>query len=135
MNKDVRTLCKLDKELYSCISDDIDSDTVVLTDKSDVHMILHHPDAYKDILLELKETIKSPDYIFKDDKHNNTGLVVRRIESTLEPSLYSFLVLKICTDSENGKYANSIISGWKISNKRLQSYLRNKKLLYRKKSL
>ena len=43
-----------------------------------------------------------------------------------------FIVLRICTDTYNGEFANSIISGWKISEKRLQSYLRNKKILYTK---
>lgn len=44
------------------------------------------------------------------------------------------IVLKVCTDSQNGELANSIISGWKISEKRLANYVRNKRILYRKDS-
>lgn len=51
--------------------------------------------------------------------------------STVEKE-HIFIVLRICTDTYNGEFANSIISGWKISEKRLQSYLRNKKILYTK---
>lgn len=129
MNTDVRELCQLDIELYKCITDKIATEKVVLTDKSIIHMADHHPDAYNDVLIELKETIMRPDYILKDDNHEYTGLVIREINSTSE---HAFIVLKICTNTENGKYCNSVISGWKISDKRLQSYLRNKEILYNK---
>lgn len=39
-------------------------------------MAEHHPEAYTEALIELKSTIRKPDYIFRDDKHENTGLVV-----------------------------------------------------------
>lgn len=133
MREEIRELCKLDREIYKCISKEIDSDIVVLTSKSDIHIVEHHPEAYKDVLIELKETIIHPDYIFKDDKHADTGLVVREILGSSEKKEHTFIVLKICTDSEGGKLANSIISGWKISEKRLQSYIRNKEILYRNK--
>jgi hypothetical protein len=45
---------------------------------------------------------------------------------------YLYAVLKVCTDSQGGKLANSVISGWKISESRLRNYLRNKVLLYKK---
>lgn len=64
-------------------------------------------------------------------ENTDTGLVVREI-TTSNNKENTFIVLKICTNSENGKYANSIISGWKISEKRLQSYIRNKEILYKR---
>ena len=119
----------LDKNLYSCITNDIDTDRVIITDKQLDHIADNHPEAYDQILVELKETLKDPDYIFKDSVHDNTGLVVRKVESD-EESL--FIVLRICTDSEGGRLANSVISGWKISSKRLNNYIRNKQVLYKK---
>ena len=132
MNNDILELCKLDLELYSCISNSIDTDRVVLTNKSVIHIADHHPDAYNEVLIELKDTILTPDYIISDAKHENTGLIIRKIPSA-EPAEHSFIVLKICTDSKDGMLANSIISGWKISDKRLKSYLRNKQILYKRK--
>lgn len=132
MNYDLKELCSLDVNLYKCITEDIVTDRVVLTDKQIIHIADHHPEAYNDVLIELNETILYPDYIIKDEKHADTGLVIRKIHSTSESNQHSFIVLKICTDTHNGKLANSVISGWKISESRLQSYLRNKPVLYKK---
>lgn len=132
MNNDVKELCSLNVELYKCISEDIDTDRLVLTDKQILHMADHHPEAYNDVLIELNETIANPDYIILDDKHDETGLVIREIPSDAEPKQHTFIVLRVCTNSHNGALANSVISGWKISDKRLRSYLRNKAILYKK---
>ena len=131
MDTEVKEICNLDKELYSCITDNIATDKVVLTSKSIIHMADHHPEAYNEVLIELKDTIQNPDYIIDDDIHENTGLIVRRISSSKEADEHTFIVLRICTNSQNGQFANSIISGWKISGKRLNSYLRNKHVLYK----
>lgn len=132
MNKEVKELCSLDIELYKCISADIDTDKVVLTDNQLIHMADRHPEAYDDVLIELKETILDPDYIICDKKHKDTGLVIRKIPSESELNSHTFIVLRICTDSNNGELANSIISGWTINDKRLQNYLRNKPVLYKR---
>lgn len=132
MDLEVKELCALNINIYKCITENIDTDRVVLTNKSVIHIADHHPDAYNDVLIELKDTITSPDFIISDGKHENTGLVIKKIESSKKPDQHTFIVLKICTDSQNGQLANSIISGWKISDKRLQSYLRNKQVLYKK---
>ncbi|MCR4566948.1 MAG: hypothetical protein K5769_02785 [Pseudobutyrivibrio sp.] len=134
VENEVKEVCSLDKELYKCITDNIDTDKVVLTSKSILHILNHHPDAYNEVLIELKQAILDPDYIIADEKHEDTGIVVRKIESSLSNGVHSFIVLKICTDSKNGVFANSVISGWKISDKRLQSYLRNKGVLYKKEN-
>lgn len=132
MREEVKDICKLDIDIYRCISQDIDTDRVVLTDKSAIHIADSHPDAYNEVLIELRDTILNPDYIIADEKRQNTGLVVRRIAPDQIDSEHTFIVLKVCTDSKNGTLANSIISGWKISDKRLKSYLRNKEILYKR---
>ena len=132
MREEVKDICKLDIDIYRCISRDIDTDRVVLTDKSAIHIADNHPDAYNEVLIELRDTILNPDYIIADEKRQNTGLVVKRIALDESDSEHTFIVLKVCTDSKDGTLANSIISGWKISDKRLKSYLRNKEILYKR---
>lgn len=127
----VKNLDDINISLYSCISSSIASSRVILTDKQLLHMIEKHPDSYNDVILKLNETLSEPDYILKDSKHPNTGLIIKKIASNLSNIEHSFVVLKICTDSKNGKYANSVISGWKISNKRLENYLNNSTILYK----
>lgn len=76
----------------------------------------------------LKRIIDDPDYIFKD-KQPNTGLIVKKIENAKESAL---LVLKILTVNDRKDYKNSVITGWKITERRLNNYLRNKEIIYRK---
>lgn len=113
----------VDEYLESCRQDGTKSEKQLL------HMADHHPDAYSEALIELKATVGSPDYIFRDSKRPNTGLVAKRLPYGGD-SLY--IVLRICTDSHNGILANSVISGWKISAKRLENYIRNREILYKK---
>lgn len=131
MNQGSKKLSPLDMKLYKCISPKIITDTVILTDKQIIHMEEHHPESFHDVLISLNETIKSPDYILKDEKHDCTGLVIKEIPSSSKSKEHSFIVLRICTDFNHPFFANSIISGWKISDKRLQNYLRNKPILYK----
>ena len=126
---DVHTVGKIDKEIYKCITDDIVTDEVILTENQIQHILERHPDAYEKALSVMKETIENPDYIIADDKHKNTGLVIKNIVSEQENLQ---LVLRICTSEDIPGYKNSVISCWKISDKRLQNYLRNKQILYKK---
>lgn len=128
-HSDVIDLGVLDIDIYRCITEKIDTDRVIVSETQLIHMAEHHPDAYTETLIELKSTIRRPDYIFRDDKHEDTGLVVKRL-SAGDESLY--IVLRVCTDSKGGTLANSVISGWKISARRLENYLRNKAVLYKK---
>lgn len=131
MNKEIKELNPLNINLYKCISEKIATEKVILTDKQILHMIEHHPEAYSDVLAELNDTLASPDYIIRDEKHDDTGLVIRKLTSDKTQQNHTFIVLRICSDTKNGILSNSIISGWKISDKRLQSYLRNKTILYK----
>lgn len=127
MKSDLIELCSLDIELYKCVTAQIATSRVVLTEKSDIHISEHHPDSYTQVMIDLKDTILYPDYIFQDQKHNDTALVVKKIISS-----NTFVVLRLCTNTQDGKLANSIISGWEISDARLRNYLRNKPILYKK---
>jgi hypothetical protein len=129
MQNEIMELGFLDINIYNCISHQIDIDKVVITSTQLDHIAEHHPESYDETLIELKSTLANPDYIFKDDRHKDTGLVVKAIPTG---NTYLYVVLKVCTNSEGGKLANSVISGWKISERRLNNYLRNKTLLYKK---
>lgn len=126
---DVHIVGRIDREIYKCITEDITTDEVIITDNQIQHIKDRHPEAYEKTLLDMENTIKNPDYIIADNKHKNTGLIVKRIKSE-EGSLQ--LVLRICTSEDEPGYKNSVISCWEISNRRLQNYLRNKRILYKK---
>lgn len=125
---DVHTIGKIDKNIYKCITEDIVTDEVVITDNQIQHILERHPDAYEKVLGEMSNALEYPDYIIKD-KRSNTGLVIKRIMVGQE---YMQMVLRICTSDDPEGYKNSVISCWEISEKRLSNYLRNKQILYKK---
>ena len=111
-----------------CISSDSVTDEVIITEEQMAHIRGRHPEAYIDTLHYVREILKDPDYIFRD-RRPNTGLVVKKILNEEECSL---LVLKIITSEDDTNYKNSVITSWKITEKRLNNYLRNKEIIYKK---
>lgn len=119
---------KIDKSIYRCITANIITDEVVITDNQVKHIFERHPEDYETLIENLKVALNNPDYIIKD-KHQNTGLVVKQLNTKTG---YIQIVLRICTVEDESGYKNSVISCWKISKKRLENYLRNKEILYKK---
>ena len=125
---EVHSVGKIDRDIYKCITEDIVTDEVIITDNQMQHILDRHPEAYKEVINYLSDIIREPDFII-EDKHDNTGLVIKKIKVEKE---YAQMVLRICTSDDNPDYKNSVISCWEISEKRLQNYLRNKRILYKK---
>lgn len=124
----IYNLGRLDWNIYGCISSDSVTDEVIITEEQMAHIRGRHPEAYIDTLHYVREILKDPDYIFRD-RRPNTGLVVKKILNEEECSL---LVLKIITSEDDTNYKNSVITSWKITEKRLNNYLRNKEIIYKK---
>ena len=118
---------KIDVNIYKCITEDIVTDEVVITNNQIEHIKERLEDAFENVLANMKEIIEAPDYII-EDRRENTGLIIKKIESNVNLQM----VLRICTSKDMKGYKNSIISSWRISEKRLQNYLRNKRILYKK---
>ena len=124
----VHSVGKINRDIYRCITEDIVTEDVIITDNQMQHILDRHPDAYTEVVNYLSDIIRDPDFII-EDKHENTGLVVKRVNLGRE---YAQMVLRICTSDDDPNYKNSVISCWEISEKRLQNYLRNKRILYKK---
>ena len=120
---------KIDRNIYKCITEDIRTDEVVITDNQIKHILDRHPGALKKAIEDMRSVIENPDYIIADEKHKNTGLAIKNVESEMG---YLHLVLRVCTSEDEPGYKNSVISCWEISERRLQNHLRNKNVLYKR---
>ena len=78
-------------------------------------------DKYKE---KLKNIVENPDYIIKDTKHKETGLIIKEYDKDI------VVVLRLNT-SDNIK-KNSIITMWEIKQPRLERYLLTHKVIYKK---
>ena len=67
----------LNRDIYKCITEDIVTDEVIITEKQMQHIYERHPDVYEKVIEYLLDIIDEPDFII-EDKHPNTGLVIKK---------------------------------------------------------
>lgn len=119
---------RIDKNLYKCITEDIRTDEVIITDERIEHIIKRRgQDFYDTYGKEFVNIIQTPDYIFLDKE--NTALVCKEFA---KDGKYINVVLKIAVSTDNPEYKNSILTAVCESNKRFQQRLRNNMPLYKK---
>ena len=119
---------KIDREIYSCITDDISVDEVIITDKQIQHIKERHPNDYELFSTYFDEIIRDLDYII-EAKKPNTALILKEIKDVKEVFK---MVLRLITSKDNLDYKNSIITFMKIDDKEWNRLLRNKKILYKR---
>ena len=124
MQKEYVNIGKIDISQYSKLCDaEILTDEVIITYKQIEHINEKRDGTYNKYKNQLKEIIQNPDYIIKDNKHQNTGLIIKKYHKNV------VLVLKLSTNTENKK--NSIITIWEIKQKRLERYLFTHETIYK----
>lgn len=119
---------KIDREIYKCITEDIVTDEVVITDNQIQHIKDRHPNDYELFASYFDEIVKKPDYIIEANKPN-TALILKEIRK--ENEVFK-TVLRLATSNDNPQYKNSIITFMKIDEKEWNRLLRNKNVLYRR---
>ena len=120
---------KIDKKIYSCITDDIVIDDVIITDVQIQHIKDRHPNDFERFRIYFSEIIQNPDFIIKANKPYS-ALVLKEVKDT-NNELFK-MVIRLVTSVDNADYKNSIITFMKIDNKEWNRLLRNKMVLYRR---
>ena len=114
---------KIDREIYRCISGNIVTDEVIITDVQIKHIKERHPNDYEQFSKYFAEIIAEPDYILEANRPN-TAFVLKKIEIE---KMHFQLILRLKTSSDPQNYKNSIITFLKIDQRKWEKYLRNKK--------
>ncbi len=125
---DVHTVGRIDRNIYKCITDDIVTDEVIITDERIQHIKERHPNDYERFYSYIPKIIENPDYIIEANKPN-TAVVLKEIEEQGEKFK---LVLRIKVESDPVEYKNSIMTFWHIGNTTWRKSLKNKKVLYKR---
>ena len=118
---------KIDIEIYNCITKDITTDEVIITDERIQHIKEHHPNNYEQYYSYMRSIIENPEYIIEANKPN-TALILKSFSNGNETFK---TVLRLITSSYNSKFKNSIITFMKINEKEWNRLLKNKKILYK----
>lgn len=125
---DVHTVGRIERKIYTCITEDIMTDEVIITDERIGHIKERHPNDYERFCSYIPQIIQNPDYIIEANK-DNTGVLLKEIEERGEKFK---LVLRIAVKSDPGEYKNSVISFWHIGDTTWRKTLKNKKILYKR---
>ena len=126
----VKLVCKIDKSIYSCITKDIITDEVVITEKQVDHSD-RHESVFKKYGEFIPKVLGDPEYIFADTRPNS-GLVVGSFDDNGNKLQ---IVLRIHTAADTKDFKNSIITCWKVGESRLRRYVKNRAILYKKENL
>lgn len=116
----------LDKAIYSCVTEDIVTNEVIITDNQIDHIKSRHPKDYERFSKYFSEIIEEPDYILEANKPN-TAFLLKHIKNE---EIHAQLILRLRTSADSNGYKNSIITFLKIDKRKWDKYLRNKKILY-----
>ncbi len=73
----------IDKKLYSCVTKDISTDELIITEKQIHHIFEKHPNDFidvEDVIWSVREAVSSPDYIVESEKPN-TAFVLKELSN------------------------------------------------------
>ena len=124
----MHTVGKINRDIYKCITEDIVTNEVIITDVQIKHIQERHPNDYECFAGYFGEIVENPDYIV-ETKKPNTALILKEIKR--EEEVFK-TVLRLVTSKDNSEYKNSIITFMKIDQKEWNRLLRNKKVLYKR---
>lgn len=104
---------KIKKEIYSCITEDIKTDEVIITEERIQHIRDRHPKDYERYCGYLTQIVEDPQYIVETSKPN-TALILREFKQGME--IFK-TVMRLKTSTDNLTYKNSIITFMRINEK------------------
>ncbi len=119
---------KIDREIFSCISSNIATDEVIITDERVAHIRERHPGDYERYVEYLTQIVEAPDYILAANKPNSALL----LKSFEENGKNYKLILRFVTTTEDVNYKNSVITFQKVETRRYLRYIKSDKVLYKR---
>ena len=125
--QDVHFVGKIDREIYKCVTENIRTDEVIITDERIQHIKERHPNDYERYFNYIPSVISNPDYIIETEKHS-TAVLLKEVKNANEKFK---LILRIAIKNDPTDYKNSVISFWHIGDTTWKKTLKNKKILYK----
>lgn len=118
---------KIDKEIYKCVTNDILTDEVIITETQIAHIKENHPNDFERYFQYANEILQNPDFILEANKPD-TAFVLKHITNN---NMNYEMIIRLKTSKDPIEYKNSIITFLKVDEKRYNRYIRTKKILYK----
>ncbi|MBR1761628.1 MAG: hypothetical protein IJ812_01755 [Schwartzia sp.] len=126
--KETYLICRLNRELYRRITDDIAVEDVIITTTQISHIKNRHPNDYPLFRKYGAGIIADPDYILEANLPFS-AMLLKEVE---EDGKKVKLILRLKTSADPINFKNSVITFQRIHDWEWQRVLRNKKILYKK---
>lgn len=120
-------IASLDLQIYRCISTEITTTDVIITDERITHIQQRHPNDFERFQKYMQEIIQSPDYILEANKPHTAFLLKEFVDADERFQL----ILRLSVQGDPEGYKNSVITFLKVEEKRYKRYLRTKNILYK----
>lgn len=117
---------KINRGIFSCVTPDIITDEVIITDERIAHIKERHPGDFERYVEYLTRIVETPDKILGANKPN-TGVILKEIEDSGEKFK---VILRVKVENDPADYRNSVLSFWKIGDTTWKKDMKNKKILY-----
>lgn len=118
---------KIDVEKYKCVTKELVTDEVIITDERIRHIKERHPNDFELYYRCMKEIISDPDYIIEANKPKS-ALLLKAFRSD---GSHFKTVLRLITSDDDSSFKNSIITFMKINEGEWNRLVKNKKILYK----
>ena len=122
---------KLDIEIFRCVTADIQTDEVIITDERVQHIKERHPNDFERYCQYMREIIENPEYIVEANKPKSALI----LKTFTEGEDVFKTVLRLITSDDDPAFKNSIITFMKIDDKEYKRLVKNKKVLYKSEYL
>lgn len=116
-----RTVKNVSRAYYGDKAKNIGLPSIVLSDERIKHIERHHPKDKRRILKNLNKTIQNPDKVYTNPKKSYSVIFTRKLNNTINQLAIVYL----------NKYGEQKIwTSFLKSNKQLDNYVKNAKILY-----
>lgn len=121
-------ITKLDRKKLGKYEDSLITDEVILTDERLYeHILLYHEEEYKQLKPHIKDTIKNPDFIVEDNRHEDTLIYLKQLDIINKNGR---VVIKLALGKDDEHNKNSIITLMKLNKRTWNQTLRNRRKYY-----
>lgn len=125
---DIHFVGRINVEIFKVVTEDIQTDEVIITEERITHIANGHPDAVQKYLGYLRRIIENPCYIIEANKPYS-ALIMNQFSNNTE--LFK-TVLRLKTSHDDPEFKNSIITFMNINEKEWKRVIKNKKVLYKR---
>ncbi len=124
---EIRSLGKIDIKILEKEYGKIQTDEIIVTNERINHIKGRHPEDFELFHKYGIEIVEHPDVIIKDEKHEGTVFMVKRI-----PDTNLNVVVRVALETDEEGLKNSVMTFYRIRERNLRKLSEKNKLLYKR---